>query len=165
METDSIFHHIEEVHFIADAHLGKLTRALRLLGFDTLYRNDLTAKEILAIAERQDRFMLPRSARLTNARSLQPGFQIRSEQPEKQLKEVINRFNLLPISEPFRRCLKCNGMIAKVPKSEVIDGLRPDTIRFFNEFYQCTSCKTVYWKGSHYERMLKLISDLRRSTP
>jgi len=62
--------------------------------------------------------------------------------------------------QPFKRCLVCNGLIELVNKENVIAHFPPNTIDFFNEFYQCENCKRVYWKGSHYERMIQLIQKL-----
>jgi len=31
---------------------------------------------------------------------------------------------------------------------------------YFNEFQICPACKQIYWKGSHYERMEKLIEQI-----
>ncbi|MGK7388869.1 MAG: Mut7-C RNAse domain-containing protein [Candidatus Cyclobacteriaceae bacterium M2_1C_046] len=45
----------------------------------------------------------------------------------------------------------------EVPKEEVKDMLPPKTKQFFDEFYQCSNCKLVYWKGSHYEKMMQTI--------
>src|SRR5262245_17143905 len=36
---------LRQVRFVADNHLGKLARYLRLLGFDSLYRNDYRSEE------------------------------------------------------------------------------------------------------------------------
>ena len=36
--------------FIADVHLGKLARLLRLLGFDTNYKNDYSNSEVLQLS-------------------------------------------------------------------------------------------------------------------
>jgi len=46
---------LRETQFILDVHLGKLAKYLRLLGFDTLYRNDYQDPDIIAIALRERR--------------------------------------------------------------------------------------------------------------
>ncbi|WP_221929061.1 Mut7-C RNAse domain-containing protein [Solitalea koreensis] len=46
----------------------------------------------------------------------------------------------------------------KIPKASVIDQLPADTCQYFNEFFQCTSCQRIYWKGSHYDRMKEMVA-------
>jgi uncharacterized protein with PIN domain len=58
---------------------------------------------------------------------------------------------------PFTRCLVCNGVIEKIDKEKIIKQLPPNTIIYFNEFYHCPNCKKIYWKGSHYERMIQMV--------
>jgi uncharacterized protein with PIN domain len=56
--------------------------------------------------------------------------------------------------------MACNGIIKKIEKQEVLARLQPQTIEYFDEFYQCQHCHRIYWKGSHYEKMLKFIQHL-----
>jgi len=58
---------------------------------------------------------------------------------------------------PFRRCLRCNGLLQPAVKQEVESRLPPRTKELFNEFHVCPACGRIYWKGSHYERMQSLI--------
>src|SRR5688572_12521640 len=54
--------------FLADAHLGRLARFLRMLGFDTLHRNAFTDNEIRRIAEAEGRIVLTRDRELLKCR-------------------------------------------------------------------------------------------------
>jgi uncharacterized protein with PIN domain len=54
----------------------------------------------------------------------------------------------------------CNGALQVVAKEEINNVLEKNTSRYFNEFWQCSNCRRIYWKGSHYERMLKTIEDI-----
>lgn len=146
--------------FVLDVHLGKLATLLRLLGFDTLYQNNFTDKQIVSIAKEQERIVLTRDIGLLKHKSIQRGYWLRSQQPVAQVKETVHRFSLGNNVHPFRRCLSCNGLIQPVAKQDILDQLPPNTVLYFHEFYQCRNCKKVYWKGSHYERMLQLISDI-----
>jgi hypothetical protein len=86
------------------------------------------------------------------------GFCLRSLEPQEQLQEVIHRFNLKPFIKPFHRCLRCNGILQPVEKATVLDRLEPKTKLYYNEFARCPDCDQIYWKGSHFERMEKLIA-------
>jgi uncharacterized protein with PIN domain len=56
-----------ENKFIADVHLGKLARLLRLLGFNTVYNNSFTATDLLTISKEQERTLLSRNVLLAKA--------------------------------------------------------------------------------------------------
>jgi len=146
--------------FILDVHLGKLARLLRLLGFDTLYQNNFTETTIITLAAQEERIVLTRDVGLLKNKTIELGYWLRSQQPLEQANEVLHRFVLKDKIQPFKRCLVCNGLIELVNKENVIAHFPPNTIDFFNEFYQCENCKRVYWKGSHYERMIQLIQKL-----
>jgi uncharacterized protein len=152
---------IATCRFVLDVHLGTLARSLRMLGFDTVYENTLTDKAIAGIAQAEQRIVLTRDVNLLKHKAIPVGYWLRSQHTEEQLQEVIRRFRLLRQIRPFTRCMVCNGKIAVVPKDIVIDQLPPKTRLYFDEFYQCSDCSRVYWKGSHYERMLGFINTLR----
>ncbi|WP_336724365.1 Mut7-C RNAse domain-containing protein [Paraflavisolibacter sp. H34] len=139
--------------FVLDVHLGKLARLLRLLGFDTAYENGYHDKEIADIAAAQDRIVLTRDVGLLKHKSIRWGYWLRSQFGEEQLKEVIVHFGLEGAFQPFHRCIACNGLIEAVDKDLIKEKIPADTDRYFHEFYHCTSCGRVYWKGSHYEKM------------
>ncbi|WP_017730508.1 Mut7-C RNAse domain-containing protein [Nafulsella turpanensis] len=143
--------------FIADVHLGKLVRSMRMLGFNCCYENNYSDPEIAAIAEKEARIVLTRDRGLLKHKSIVWGYWLRSQQPEEQLLEVVRHFTLEQELNPLSRCIACNGRIEPVPKAAVIDQLPPKTRQFFEEFFQCQSCRRVYWKGSHYERMQEFI--------
>jgi hypothetical protein len=147
--------------FILDVHLGKLARLLRLLGFDTLYENNYTDRMIADTLKAETRIVLTRDINLLKHKVIEWGYWLRSQHPPNQLREVLHRYRLADKIQPFTRCLACNGCIDLVNKEAIADKLQPDTARYFNEFYQCRSCKRVYWKGSHYERMLQWVEKFK----
>jgi uncharacterized protein with PIN domain len=144
--------------FILDVHLGKLARLLRMLGFDCRYERDYTDDRIAAIAATEGRAVLTRDIPLLKRKVLDWGYWLRSQHPEEQLAEVLNYFRLTDKLQPFTRCLVCNGSLEAVDKILVADRLEPKTQTCYEEFYRCTICSRVYWKGSHYERMSKLVT-------
>src|SRR5437868_12624912 len=58
------------MNFIADVHLGKLAKLLRMLGFDTLYNNSFTNKELLSIAIKEKRILLSKNNAFKNTEGL-----------------------------------------------------------------------------------------------
>jgi uncharacterized protein len=150
-----------EARFILDTHLGKLANYLRMLGFDTLYRNDYQDEELSSAASKGDRIVLTRDLGVLKRREVIHGYYVRSGDPLRQAAEVLHRFQLFDAIDPFHRCLACNGLLAAVGKAEILDQLEPKTQLYYDEFYRCQSCGQIYWKGSHFTRMQKVIHHLR----
>lgn len=148
------------VRFCADVHLGKLARLLRMLGFDTVYKNNFPKDELLKIARDKSGCVLSKSPYFLKFRDI-TFYQIKSSHSYQQLKEVIDQFHLQPSFKPFTRCLYCNAILEKKEKAEVDISVLPETKKHFTEFWQCPTCKKIYWKGSHYERMMKEIEKLK----
>ena len=69
----------EFVKFVLDVHLGKLAKALRMLGFDTLYRNDLNDKTIANFAFSESRIVLTRDVDLLKNKEISRGYWLRSQ--------------------------------------------------------------------------------------
>jgi len=148
-----------EKRFIADVHLGKLARLLRMFGIDTLYENNFNRQELITICQEQSRILLSRDTSFVKNKSLKY-FIVSDENPFVQLTGVIDHFELREQFEPFSRCIACNGKLEVVSKNMIIHLLEENTANYFNEFFQCSDCKHIYWKGSHYKKMVHLISDL-----
>jgi uncharacterized protein with PIN domain len=97
-----------------DGHLGRLAAYLRVLGFDTWYRNHAADRELAERADRDDRVLLTRDRGLLKRSLVRRGYFVRSDQPTEQLAEVALRFGLDRSARPFGRCLRCNGVLEPV---------------------------------------------------
>ena len=146
--------------FVLDTHLGRLASYLRMLGFDTMYRNDYPDEELALISRDQRRTLLTRDLGLLKRRSVSHGYYLRETNPRCQLREVLLRFDLSETVRPFKRCLSCNGLLKFVQKETIEDRLQPMTRKTYDEFHLCVNCDRVYWKGSHYQRMQTFIESI-----
>ena len=149
-----------EPRFILDIHLGRLTAYLRMLGFDCLYETEYDDVQLAEIAAGEKRILLSRDRRLLMRKAVTDGYCLRSLDSLEQLTEVVQRFDLAQRAIPFHRCLRCNHVLEPVSKEEVLDRLEPLTKKYFNEFHICPACAQIYWKGSHYEKMEKLVEKI-----
>jgi uncharacterized protein len=147
--------------FILDAHLGKLAKKLRLLGFDSLFAREISDDEIIDQAHAERRIILTRDRDLLKSEKVDHGYYIRATDTDGQLKEIIVKFDLWSQFDPFARCLICNGELEKADISEVRGQINQETASIFSEFFRCSSCKKIYWEGSHYESMKGYIENLR----
>jgi uncharacterized protein with PIN domain len=154
--------------FVADCHLGKLVRHLRLLGIDVLYENRATDAQLLITATTDDRALLTRDRRLLMHAIVQHGYCPRSSDPDEQIIEVIRRFDLAECIAPYTRCLQCNGLLQRVDKAEVFDELEPLTKIYYQGFRRCNVCGKIYWSGSHFgklqNRLERIRSELNRKS-
>jgi len=149
--------------FVADGHLGRLSRNLRLLGLDTFYEAEADDRRLLEIMAAEDRAILTRDRRLLMHSVVRHGFCPRSCDPEEQTTEVLLRFGLLDspnAAAPFSRCLECNGLLSAVPKEDVLRRLaaEPRTLQYYDVYSLCTTCGRIYWAGSHFAKLADRVS-------
>ncbi|MBN1631373.1 MAG: Mut7-C ubiquitin/RNAse domain-containing protein [Thermoleophilia bacterium] len=145
--------------FVADVHLGRLAGYLRLCGFDTLYRIDWIDRDLAETAAAERRILLTRDRRLLMRSIVTHGYLVRDTRPRHQLNEVLHGFDLWKSLAPFTRCSVCNKLVEPVAKAEVAGGLPPRTAEYYQEFWRCTGCGRVYWKGAHYRSLSALFSE------
>lgn len=146
--------------FILDAHLGKLARYLRMLGFDTLYRNDFGDNEIIEIAARDRRIILSRDKLLLKSGRVTHGYFVRTTLKHEQLREIVEKFDLMSQFRSFTRCMTCNTELVRKKREELGGRTDKEILNLYSEFFYCPACDKVFWKGSHFLRMEKLIISL-----
>jgi hypothetical protein len=155
---------LRDLKFVSDVHLGKLTKYLRLFGFDTYYRTDLNDEEIIDLAISDKRVILTKDKGLLKNKKVTHGYYIRSRYPRYQLKEVFLRFDLKNLIASFTRCMECNGLLRDVTKKEILDCLLPKTRQYYRKFKMCNGCNRIYWNGSHWQNMKRDIKTLMLAT-
>jgi len=154
------------MQFIADAMLGALAKWLRLLGYDTLFAGDLPVSDddILRIAIDERRILLTRDKELFK-RAKSAGVQaylIESSDVEHQLAQLAKDGVIELKEEPSTLiCPRCNGKLVVVSKKEVVGSVPTTILDTHDEFWRCTNCGQIYWKGTHWARMRELIERVR----
>jgi uncharacterized protein with PIN domain len=147
--------------FVLDVHLGRLAAYLRMIGFNTTYRNCFSDLELVQVSQEEHRIVLSRDRGLLMHSAVTYGYLLRATDSREQLEEVIGQFDLERYFRPFTRCMACNGMLAPAAKEHVRPLLTDRTLKCHSEFSQCCECGRVYWKGSHYRRMTQWIDEIR----
>ncbi|WNG53991.1 twitching motility protein PilT [Archangium gephyra] len=152
---------LPEPRFLLDVGLGRLAGLLRMLGFDTLWRNDY-ADDVLARQSREERrILLTRDIGVLKRSEVVHGYFPRETDPSQQLVEVVRRFQLTAHMRPFSRCIPCNGVLSGASPEEVRGRVPENVHATFTRFQQCPECKRVFWAGSHHDRMQVIIDKLR----
>jgi uncharacterized protein with PIN domain len=154
---------LREPRFVLDIHLGRLARTLRLLGFDSVWRNDITDDELATISVGEKRILLTRDRGLLKRAKVTHGYLVQETDRRRQIVEILRRFDLFGVIASFGRCLECNGVLELVAKEEVEHRLQSRTRRDYNDFRTCPDCDRIYWQGSHYDRLAALVEDIRRA--
>lgn len=150
---------LRKTKFICDVHLGKLARNLRMFGFDVYYRNDLSDNKIVEISLSEKRTILTRDVGLLKRSEVTHGYFVRTDDPEKQTAEVLQRFHLYKQIKPFTICLDCGNKLIRVAKKDIVQ-LLPDKVREQqSKFFYCVNCKKIYWAGSHFNNMKSAIQN------
>jgi uncharacterized protein with PIN domain len=148
---------LRQVRFVLDTHLGRLAGYLRMLGFDTTYENDIDDDRLAEIASEQKRILLTQDRGLLKRNAITHGYCVRSSNPKEKLIEVMRRFDLFRAVAPFRRCIRCNGLLSSVTKDDILEELPPQVRERHRDFKRCTGCGQIYWKGTHFERMERFL--------
>ena len=150
--------------FVADGHLGKLIRNLRLLGFDVFYDRAAEDRQLVELAAHESaRALLTRDRRLLMHAAIQHGYFLRSQDALEQTIEVVRRFDLAGALKPFTRCLRCNAPLRAVAKADVLDSLEPLTKLYYERFRRCAGCGQIYWGGSHFDKLRARVEEIRSS--
>ncbi len=153
-------HPLRETRFVADAHLGGLARMLRMLGFDTLYDNHFHDDTIVAICAQDGRIVLTRDRELLKRSAVTHGCYVHALKPEAQLREIVERLDLARSARPFTLCLHCNVPLRPVDKASVLDRLPPRVREHYEHFSTCEVCGRMYWEGSHWRNMRRMLDDV-----
>ncbi len=151
----------EPIRFVADEHLARLARYLRLAGFDVLHQRGLREERIVALATAERRIVLTRDVGLLKRAAVRHGCYVRATAPLAQGSEVVRRFDLASRMAPFTRCMACNGELEVATVREVEGAVPPRVARVNHEFRRCRDCGRVYWSGSHRRRLDEIVATLR----
>jgi uncharacterized protein with PIN domain len=144
------------MRFICDDNLGKLARYLRFLGFDTFFAEPISDCDLMRLASSQKRFLLTRDSHLTSKSHPFGILLIRQDDPLTQLKFTISSLN--PIINPatlFSRCSRCNEVCDMISGEEAEGKTFPFVLKTQKLISKCPSCGRLYWKGTHYQKLLK----------
>lgn len=148
--------------FLGDVMLARPARWLRMFGYDTIIAKEpQTDDELLIIAKDEARVIITRDKLLitrAKARKVEAIY-VEARTANEQLEEIVKTLNLEINFPQQTRCSQCNGQLVVTSREEV-KTLVPEKVQS-NEFWQCPSCGKVYWKGSHWDRIMKVIKDLK----
>ncbi len=137
-------------HLLVDAMLGKLSRWLRLAGYDAEFWREGSDEALRAAARDAGRLILTKDHALAGRRGVR-ALLIHADNLDGQIAEaraVLAQLGRVP--QPFTRCGECNGELTALPHADA-EGLVPPYVwHTQSEFWRCGRCGRVYWKGTHW---------------
>jgi uncharacterized protein with PIN domain len=143
-----------EKRFVADAMLGKLSKWLRVLGYDA-HHQSFYPGDLLDRLAQEGRTLLSRRPQ-TVEKHLH-ALLIRSDRLTEQIQEVREKSGITaPRSKWFTRCLRCNVRLRKATTEKTRENV-PEYVFHENagEIRFCPSCGRFFWPGTHRARMEK----------
>ncbi|MFZ2632464.1 MAG: Mut7-C RNAse domain-containing protein [Desulfosalsimonadaceae bacterium] len=151
---------LRKLRFICDVHLGRLAKYLRMVGFDTLYGNSYDDNLLIHLSNSQQRILLTRDAEILLNKKVSRRYRVKQAEPREQVREVLEFFDLKNNIMPMSRCLECNGLINPVSKETVGHRVDQPVFEITDDFTECAGCGKIYWKGTHYDSMMKGIREV-----
>lgn len=152
----------EQLRFLVTPELGKLAKWLRILGFDAAYARETVKSRLYITALQENRIILTRDKRLGGRPGMRTVF-IHAEFLTEQLRQVITELSLPVFADKFfQRCVICNRLLLPAEKESVRAKVPVYIFQTRDVFFICPACGRVYWKGTHWgniEKMIKIIRD------
>lgn len=152
------------MRFVSDGMLGRLTRWLRLLGYDVTYLNDFSDARILEVAEEEGRILLTNDVALYRSakrRSVE-ALLVEGKNEAERLADLAKRLNIvLDVDATVSRCPACNSTIKEIERSGVKGKVPPNTFKMHDQFWVCPRCGKVYWQGGHWKKIEEILAKAR----
>jgi uncharacterized protein len=150
--------------FIIDLNCGKLAKWLRMIGYDARLFDHRDDKYLIHTALAENRIIITRDTKIMLRRVVVMGqlkaLLVTSDEPLRQIRQVIKALDLNPDFNPFSLCLECNQPLVKISKEDVKDRIPPYVSSTQSQYVECPDCRRVYWQGTHWQSMVKKLDEL-----
>lgn len=157
----------EAPKFIVDHNVGKLTKWLRMMGYDAVFFNGSNDAHMVAKALAEDRIILTRDTQIMKRKVITDGrvkaILIASDEPVVQMRQVTQTLDLNYRFKPFSLCLECNRPLEERSKEQVKDRVPPYVFRTQKQYMECPECHRIYWRGTHWEAMTRELAGFMQS--
>lgn len=146
--------------FVVDEMLARLARWMRVLGYDTLFDPRFDDAGLVALAEREGRWLATRDRTLIRERRPRHGVLITHDDPLHQLRQLVVQCQPPKPTALFTRCLLCNTRLRPASTAEIAANVPAGARALPGEVRVCPTCRRVYWPGSHTWRMRARLAEV-----
>ncbi|KON33222.1 MAG: hypothetical protein AC479_05345 [miscellaneous Crenarchaeota group-6 archaeon AD8-1] len=136
--------------------LGKLVHWLRILGQDVAYSTRLTDLDLILKAKNEDRILITKDFKLyqTSVKNKIKSFYVSSQNRAEVLAQIQKTFGLsLDMDPTISRCPLCNCVLKSVTKQYAAKKIKNNTLLYYDEYWSCAKCESIYWHGSHWKNI------------
>jgi len=155
---------VSEIRFIVDHNVGKLAKWLRMMGYNSLFFDGDDDSQMVRQALAEGRIILTRDSEIMKRRVINNGrlkaVLIESEEPERQMRQIMTALDLKKNLRPFTLCLECNHPLVERSREEVKDRVPPYVYKTQTQYMECPACRRIYWRGTHWEAMTRKLEKL-----
>lgn len=153
-----------EPTFLVDINVGDLTKWLRAMGYDAVCLPHASDAELIGRALADGRVLLTRDAEIARRRVVSTG-RVRAlllgpHDLMHRLRLVADEVGLDSVGRAFTICLECNQRLRDRPKESVREVVPAYVFRTQEAFKDCPACGRVYWQGTHWARMRRVMADV-----
>jgi uncharacterized protein with PIN domain len=152
------------LRFIVDHNAGKLAGWLRMMGYDSLFFTGEDDTTMVRQALAEGRVILTRDTGIMNRRVVSGGrlraVLLKSEVPERQMRQLLDEFDLIGQARPFTLCLECNRPLEERGRDELRDRVPPYVFATQTQYMECPACRRIYWRGTHWEAMKRKLEEM-----
>ncbi len=154
--------------FVCDAMLGRVSKFLRIFGYDVLYDNEYSDPELLKIASEENRILLTRDIALhQQALKLNISSILLLEKTYiERIIALVQQMDLdLNLDATNSRCATCNAVIIPIEKEKVKGKIPDRTYEVYEEFWVCSnsSCGKIYYEGPHWDNIQKIYNQIKKT--
>jgi len=149
--------------FLLTRGLGRLSRWLRILGFDARYEPSGSKAFCMLEALKEERVVVTRNMRFGRRHGGSVIF-LHSNDLRGQIRELRDQLDLtVDHGRFFSRCILCNEPLAAIQKAAAEKQVPPYVFETVDAFRRCPVCRRIYWKGTHWENVEEIIISLQRT--
>lgn len=155
---------MDEPRFIVDVNVGRLATWLRALGYDTLFPPHMEDNDLIRVALREGRILVTKDGGFAERHVVTTGklkvVVVRNDDFKSQLGHVVRTLGL-DGREEFSRCMRCNELLAVLPRELAKQRVPAYVYETHSEFMECRECNRVYWRGTHWGNMRRELERLQ----
>lgn len=145
--------------FVLTKELGRLSKWLRILGFDAAYFQEGSPGSLIIEALKEERIILTRNHRLPQARGVRI-ILIQSEKIKDQVAEILRELKIRPETEKmFTRCILCNEELVEIAKEKAKEKVPEYVFKTQERFITCPKCGRIYWQGTHWGNVQHMLEE------
>ncbi len=135
-----------------------------MLGFNSLFFSGADDSQMVKLALAEGRIILTRDTEIMKRRVINNGrlnaVLIESEEPERQIQQLMATLDLKGRSRPFTICLECNKPLVEKSPAEVKERVPPYVFKTQTRYMECPACRRIYWQGTHWKAMMRKLEKL-----